>query len=314
MRGMMKDDRLVEMRVLRAVVETGGFTPAAHALGASQPFVSQTIQRLEARLATKLLHRTTRGQRLTPAGERYLDAARIVLETLERSETIWQQEAAQIDGQLRVSAPIAFGLDRVTPLMPGFLARHPGLSLDLRLTDDHEDLIAGAIDVAIRMGPLTDSSLRHRRLCRLRRLVVAAPAWVQSHGNPTTLDDLTGLPCLAWDANRDHLNHWVLDRAGERVTFHARSRFRGNQGMSLFQMCLAGVGVMRVAEHLARPAIRDGRLVEVLPDHTPADDTAIQAVFLPDRDMVPRIRSFIDTLIGAFRTPDWEAPSPSHGV
>ncbi|NKX44443.1 LysR family transcriptional regulator [Roseicyclus persicicus] len=310
----MKDDRLVEMRVFRAVVETGGFTAAAHALGASQPFVSQTVQRLEARLATKLLHRTTRGQRLTPAGERYLEAARHVLETVERSETLWQQEAAQIDGRLRVTAPIAFGLDRVTPLMPGFLSRHPGLSLDLRLTDDHEDLIAGAIDVAIRMGPLTDSSLRHRRLCRLRRLVVAAPALVQAHGRPATLDDLGRLPCLAWDANRDHLNRWAFDRGGDRVVFQARSRFRGNQGMSLFQMCLAGVGVMRVAEHLARPAIRDGRLVELLPDHAPADDTAIQAVFLPDRDMVPRIRSFIDMLVAAFRAPDWEADGPAPGA
>jgi DNA-binding transcriptional LysR family regulator len=304
----MNDDRLVEMRVFRAVVESGSFTAAAHALGASQPFVSQTIQRLEARLSIKLLHRTTRGQRLTPEGERFLDAARRVIDTLEKAEAIWQQEAAQIDGRLRVSAPIAFGLDRITPLMPDFLARHPGLSLELRLTDDHEDLIADSIDVAIRMGPLADSGLRHRRLCRLRRLVVAAPTLVARHGEPTTLGELATLPFLTWDANREHLNRWSFLKDGERKTFHARSQFRSNQGMSLFQMCLAGVGVMRVAEHLARPAIRQGQLVELMPDHAPADDTAIQAVFLPDRDMVPRIRNFIDMLAAAFRAPDWETP------
>lgn len=302
----MKDDRLIEMRVFRAVVETGGFSSAARVLGASQPFVSQTIQRLEARLATKLLHRTTRGQRVTPAGERFLEAARHALDTLEQAEAAWQREATQIDGRLRVSAPIAFGLDRVTPLMPAYLAAHPGLSLDLRLTDDHEDLIAEGIDVAIRMGPLTDSTLHHRRLCRLRRLVVAAPALVERHGTPATPEDLARMPMIAWDATREHLNRWTFLKDGARLSFHARSRFRGNQGMSLFQMCLTGVGVMRVAEHLARPAIRDGRLVELLPDHASADDTAIQALFLPDRDMVPRLRSFVDMLVTAFRNPDWE--------
>ncbi|MDG3041778.1 LysR family transcriptional regulator [Roseicyclus marinus] len=306
----MRDDRLVEMRVFRALVESGSFSSAARVLGASQPFVSQTIQRLEARLETKLLHRTTRGQRMTPAGERFFEAARHALDTLEQAEATWQIEAAQIAGRLRVSAPIAFGLDRVTPLMREFLSRHPGLSLDLRLTDDHEDLIADGIDVAIRMGPLTDSTLHHRRLCRLRRLVVAAPSLVQNGEPPATLDDLARMPMLAWDVTREHLNRWRFLKNGERLTFHAQSRFRSNQGMSLFQMCLDGVGVMRVAEHLARPAIRDGRLTELLPDHAPADDTAIQAVFLPDRDMVPRLRSFVDMLVEAFRKPDWELDRP----
>ena len=303
----MKDDRLVEMRVFRAAVETGGFSAAARALGASQPFVSQTIGRLEARLGAKLLHRTTRGQRLTPEGERFLEAARRVIGAVEEAETLWQRQAAQIEGRLRVSAPIAFGLDRITPMVPEVLARHPNLSLELRLTDDHENLIADGIDVAIRMGRLTDSGLVHRRLCRLRRIVVAAPDLVARHGAPATVEDLSRMPCIAWDASREHLNRWHFVRDGAGMTFHAQSRFRSNQGMSLFGMCLAGVGVMRAAEHLARPAIREGRLVQLLSDHAPADDTAIHAVFLPDRDMVPRIRSFVDDLAAAFRAPDWEA-------
>lgn len=302
----MKDERLVEMRVFRAVVETGGFTSAARALGASQPFVSQTIHRLEARLGAKLLHRTTRGQRLTPEGERFLGAARHVIGEVEKAEADWQREEAQIDGRLRVSAPIAFGLDRVTPLVPDFLARHPNLSLDLRLTDDHENLIEDGIDIAIRMGQLAGSRLMHRKLCALRRLVVAAPDFVARHGAPRSVEDLSRMPCIAWDGSREHLNRWSFVRGGDRMTFHARSRFRSNQGMSLFEMCLAGVGVMRVAEHLARPAIRKGQLMQLLADHEPADDTAIHAVFLPDRDMVPRIRSFIDFVAGAFRMPDWE--------
>lgn len=310
----MRDDRLVEMRVFRAVVATGAFGAAAHALGVSQPFVSQTIQRLEARLGTKLLHRTTRGNRLTAEGERFLDAARRVIDAVEAAEADWQRSDTQIEGLLRVSVPIAFGLDRITPLIPDFLARHPNVSLDLRLTDDVENLIDDRIDVAVRMGKPTDSSLMHRRLCGLQRILVATPGLVARYGAPERPADLARLPCVAWDASREHLNRWKFVENGEEVVFRAESRFRSNQGMSLYQMCLGGFGVMRVAEHLARPAIADGRLVQLLPDHVSMDDTEIYALFLPDRHLVPRIRSFVDFMIEAFRAPDWEAArrDPQH--
>ncbi|MDB9840454.1 LysR family transcriptional regulator [Planktomarina temperata] len=307
----MKNDRLLEMRVYQAVVATGAFTAAAHSLGVSQPFVSQTIQRLEKRLGVKLMHRTTRGHRLTPDGERFLDVARRVLDAVEAAESDWQISDAQVDGLLRVSVPIAFGLDRITSVIPGFLERHPKLSVEMRLTDDSERLIDDQIDVAIRMGTLSDSSLMHRRLCGLQRIVVATPALVARHGLPTRPADLAAFPCLAWDGGRAHLNRWRFIEDGKDVIFQAESRFRSNQGMSLYQMCLAGMGAMRAAEHLARPAIADGRLVQLLPDHTALDDTAIYAVFLPDRHMVPRIRSFIDFMVDTFRSPDWEATGPS---
>lgn len=307
----MKDDRLLEMRVYQAVVVTGGFTAAAHSLGVSQPFVSQTIQRLEKRLGVKLMHRTTRGHRLTPEGERFLEVARRVLDAVEAAEADWQLSDAQVEGLLRVSVPIALGLDRITSVIPDFLEKHPKLSLEMRLTDDSESLIDDQIDVAIRMGKLSDSGLMHRRLCRLQRIVVAAPALVARHGMPTRPADLGAFPCLAWDGSRSQLNRWKFLEDGKEITFHAESRFRSNQGMSLYQMCIAGVGAMRVAEHLARPAIEDGRLVQLLPDHTAVDDTAIYAVFLPDRHMVPRIRNFINFMVDAFRSPDWEATGPS---
>lgn len=302
----MKDDRLLEMRVYQAVVTTGAFTAAAHSLGVSQPFVSQTIQRLEKRIGVKLMHRTTRGHRLTPEGERFLEVARRVLDAVEAAESDWQISDAQVEGLLRVSVPIAFGLDRITPVIPDFLEKHPKLSLEMRLTDDRENLIDDQIDVAIRMGTLNDSSLMHRRLCGLQRIVVATPALVARHGLPTRPADLKVFPCLAWDGSRAHLNRWKFLEDGKEVIFHAESRFRSNQGMSLFQMCLAGMGAMRAAEHLAGPAISDGQLVQLLPGHTAVDDTSIHAVFLPDRHMVPRIRSFIDFMVGTFRNPDWE--------
>lgn len=301
----MKDERLLEMRVFVAVIEAGGFTPAAHGLGASQPFVSQTIQRLESRLGRKLLHRTTRSHRLTPEGEVFLNAARRAIREVDAAEAELQGSDEFISGSLRVSAPIAFGLDRITPLIPGFLAHFPQMSLDLRLTDDTENLIEDRIDVAIRMGRLSDSGLMHRRLCGLQRIIVAAPELIERHGNPDTPADLEHLPCLAWDGGRNHLNRWNFVVEGHPVTFRAESRFRSNQGMSLYQMCLAGLGVMRVAEHLARPAIADGRLVQLLAKYTETDDQSITAVFLSDRHLVPRIRVFIDFMIEAFKSPVW---------
>lgn len=309
----MRDDRLIEIQVFQAVVETGGFTLAANSLGVSQPFVSQTIQRLESRMGAKLLHRTTRGHRLTSEGERYLEGAKRVMLALEAAESDWQQSDEQVEGQLRVSVPIAFGLDRITPLIPNFLEKHPNIALDLRLTDETENLIDDRIDVAIRMGTLPDSSLKHRRLCDLQRILVAAPSLLEKYGMPKIPDELEKLPCVAWDGGREHLNRWRFVIGGETVVFHAKSRFRSNQGMSLYQMCIAGVGIMRVAEHLARPAVKQGQLVQLLREYTAVDDSAIYAVFLPERQMVPRIRSFIDFMVDAFRSPQWEMNNDSVG-
>ncbi|GMG81469.1 LysR substrate-binding domain-containing protein [Paralimibaculum aggregatum] len=306
----MKDDRLLEMRIFQAVVEAGSFTAAAHSIGVSQPFVSQTIQRLEARLGSKLLHRTTRGHRLTPEGETFLGAARRAIEAVEAADATLQQDGPRIAGHLRVSVPIAFGQDRITPLMPAFLSRHPHVSVELRLTDDIENLIEDRIDIAIRMGRLPDSSLMHRRLCGLQRIVVAAAGLVARHGMPASPAELDRFPCLAWDGSREHLNRWPFVVDGEPVIYRARSRFQSNQGMSLYQMCLAGFGVMRMAEHLARPAIDAGRLVQLLPEQTATDASAIYAVFLPDRSIVPRIRLFIEFMVESFRSPRWHAAAP----
>lgn len=301
----MKDERLIAMRVFEAVVEAGGFTAAARTLGVSQPFVSQTIQRLEKRLKTRLLHRTTRGHYLTPEGEAYLEGCRVAIASVESADALLQAGDDQIRGHLRISAPLAFGLDRVTPLVPTFLNRYPGISLDLMLTDDSVNLVEERVDVAIRMGHLADSSLLSRRLCQLTRVVVAAPRLIDRYGMPKVPQDLMRFPSLSWDGARDHLNRWSFVVDGQIHTYYADGRFRGNAGMALFQMCKDGFGIMRCAEHLARPAIHTGELVPLLENLQSPDDSAFHAVFLPDRNLLPRIRVFIDFMVDAFRIPDW---------
>jgi DNA-binding transcriptional LysR family regulator len=301
----MKDDRLVEMRVFKAVADAGGFTAAAHILGASQPFVSQSVTSLERRLGVQLLHRSTRVQRLTVEGERFLAACSRILQEIDHAET--EIGSARAVGDLRISAPLAFGMDQVVPSLPAFLTAHPQIRLHLSLSDALANLIEDGVDVAVRMGRLQDSSLISRKLCNLQRIVVASPAYVAAHGMPRAPGDLAGHNCLLWSGSQEHLNRWPFLIHGEREEITARGNFRSSNGMTLFQLCIAGVGVMRLAEHLALPAIRRNELVPLLPEYLARDDTAIHAVYLPERQLVPRIRAFVDHLIDIFKAPPWDA-------
>ena len=300
----MKDARLVEMRVFKAVADSGGFTTAARLLGASQPFVSQQLTHLEQRLGVQLLRRSTRKQRLTAEGERFLDACTRLLDELDQAEAL-VGGSAEPAGELRVSAPLAFGMDQVVPRLPEFLGAHPRISLTLSLSDAFVNLIEDGFDVAVRMGRLADSGLVGRRLCKLQRVVVASPTYIAQHGRPQAVADLSTHNCLMWSGAQEHLNAWPFVVEGERRAFVARGNFGSSSGMTLFQMCVAGTGVMRLAEHLALPAIRRGELLELLTEHLAPDDTAIHAVHLPERQLVPRIRSFVEFLVAMYASPPW---------
>jgi DNA-binding transcriptional LysR family regulator len=301
----MKDDRLVEMRVFKAVAETGGFTTAANLLGVSQPFVSQSITNLERRLGVQLLHRSTRTQRLTSEGEVYLGTCRRIIEEIDQAEgQIRSQEPV---GDLRVSAPRAFGMDQVVPQLPAFLEAYPKIKMHLSLSDTLINLLEDNFDVAIRMGRLQDSSLMSRKLCKLQRIVVASPKYLAAHGTPVTPHGLDRHNCLMWQAPMDRLNRWPFVINGKHEEIPIKGNFRSSDGTTLFQLCVAGVGIMRLAEHLALPAIKNKQLLPLLEDYQAEDDTAIHALFLPERKLVPRIRAFVDHFVDVFRNPPWFA-------
>lgn len=300
----MKDDRLQEMRVFKAVVDAGGFTAAALVLDVSQPFVSQSIGNLERRLGVQLLHRSTRTQRLTSEGKRFLSSCNLVLEAIEQAEA--EIRSSEPTGDLRVSAPQAFGIDQIVPALPGFITMYPKLAVRFSLSDSLVNLIEDNVDVAVRMGHLQDSSLRSRKLCNLQRIIVAAPDYIARHGLPLTPQGLDHHRCLLWEAPRDHLNQWPFIVNGKLEKIPVRGGFRSSDGSTLFELCVAGIGIMRLAEHLALPAIRSGKLVPLLSDYQALDDTAIYAVYLPERQLIPRIRAFVDYLVEVFRQPPWQ--------
>lgn len=302
----MKDERLLEMRVFKAVVEAGGFTAASNFLGVSQPFVSQSINSLERRLGVQLLHRSTRTQRLTSEGERFLMSCNQILDSVEEAEA--QVRSGEPTGNLRISAAHAFGMDQLVPALPGFLLAYPKLCVHFSLSDSNVNLIEDNFDVAVRMGRLQDSSMRSRKLCDLQRVVVAAPQYIAARGKPVTPQGLSRHACLTWEAPREHLNQWPFMLNGRLEKIAVQGNFRSTDGTTLFQLCMAGMGIMRLAEHLALPAIRTGRLVPLLAEYQAKDDTAIHVVYLPERQVVPRIRAFIDYFVETFREPPWHAP------
>ena len=167
------------------------------------------------------------------------------------------------------------------------------------------NLIDDNFDVTIRMGRLQDSSLRSRKLCDLQRMVVASPLYIAANGIPVTPQGLARHRCLMWEQPRDHLNGWPFMINKKRETIPVQGSFHSIDGTTLYQLCVAGMGIMRLAEHLALPAIRRGELVHLLSDYQSKDDTAIHAVYLPERQLVPKVRAFVDYLAEVFRGPPW---------
>jgi len=301
----MKDGRLTDMQVFKMVVETGGFTSAAHALGVSQSFVSQTVLNIEGRLGARLLNRSTREQRLSESGERYFEHCKRIIRQIDEEEAQFTSSTLKIDGELRITAPLSFGLDQIVPRLPMFQAMHPGLKVSLSLSDSLTNLIEENVDVAIRMGKLQDSSLISRKLCDLQRVVVASPDYVAKRGLPAHPRDLLEHDCLLWDEAHKHLNRWPFLVDGELQHVAVDGIFRSNNGQTLLAQCLAGVGIARGAEHVLLPAIHEKRLVRLLVANEPRDNTAIYVVYLADRKSAPKVRAYADYLIEWFREPPW---------
>jgi DNA-binding transcriptional LysR family regulator len=293
------------MRVFKAVAELGGFTAAAHALSATQPFVSRTIKNLETRLGITLLRRSTRHLSLTSEGEHFLASINRVLSELDAVEANVSNWRSEISGQIRLTAPTSFGVDQIIPLLPRFLAQHPDIRVNPSLSDTVVDLLDGRFDLAIRMGRLQDSMLVSRKLASLQRIVVASPQYVCERGMPKHPDDLAHHNCLRWDTPLEHLNNWPFIIDGKRVTMSVTGNFQCISGVASVSMCLAHVGIGRMAEHLSLPAIRRGELVPLLQEFRDDEELGIYVVFAKERVMHPRIRVFVDYLVECFKNPPW---------
>jgi DNA-binding transcriptional LysR family regulator len=303
----MKDERLSDMRIFKAVAETGGFTAAALALDLQQPYVSRAVSNLEKRLGVSLLRRSTRRLQLTQEGSQYLALCKRILDEIQTGEAQLARAGQHMSGDIRVTVATSFGMDQIVPLIPGFLERYPSLRVRLSLSDTLADIIGEGFDVAIRMGSLQDSNLVSRKLCHLQRVVTASPSYIAKHGVPSTPAELARHNCLMWEPPMDHLNHWPFVVKGERTSILINGNFQTSSGVSSVYMCLAGVGITRMAEHMVLPSIRSNMLVPLLTDFQPSDETAIYALYPRDSSLHPRVRAFIDYVTERLKRPPWAA-------
>ncbi len=282
------------MRTFAAAVEAGSFNAAADRLGISKKLVSKYVGQLEDRLRIKLLHRTTRRLGLTEAGERYYAQCLEVLERFDALEAGVRGGAGAVSGELRVSAPASFGEMFVMPLVAEFQAAHPGLSVNLQLSDRFVDLADDGFDLAIRIGALDDTAMIARRLARIELIAVAAPEYLARAGRPQDPRDLTRHACIR-DTNLRSGAGWPFQIDGVRRRVAVNTAFAVNSATATRALALAGKGITLCPDYVVAGDLADGRLERVLggyPSHRPD----VHVVYLDARYMPGRVRAFIDFL------------------
>lgn len=305
-RGGIGMDRLEGMEVFARVVEAESFSAAARGLGLSKSAVSKQVSRLEDRLGVRLLNRTTRRLSLTEAGAAFYQGCQRVVAEAEAAEQAITHLAAAPRGTLKVNAPMSFGVCHLAPALSDFMPRYPELTVDMALNDRMVDLVEEGFDVGIRIAALRDSSLIARRLAPSRRVLCAAPGYLAARGTPLALDDLNAHHCLLYSYQVSG-DHWGFGGPGGERRLKVRGRLRVNNGDALLEAALAGLGIAFLPSFICGEALRAGRLVHLLPEWSGSNDAAIHAVYPAGRNLLPKVRVFVDFLAERFGgTPYWD--------
>jgi DNA-binding transcriptional LysR family regulator len=296
-------NRAAEMEVFVRVVDLGGFTAAAREFRLTPSGVSKLVSRLEGRLSARLINRSTRRLQLTPEGQAFYDRAVRVLSDIDEAEREAAAGAAP-RGHLRVNSNIPFGMRHVMPLVPQFLERYPEVTLDIVLSDSVFDLMQERADIAIRVGPLRDSSLVARKLGTSRMAVVASPKYIARHGVPNTPDDLANHKGVGWTFFRT-IGGWPF-RTGEATEQVSPPPVaRASDGEAARLLALGAAGLARLALFHIAADIEAGRLVPVLEEFNPGDREDMHAVYLGQGGPLPaRVREFIKFLSDQIRIDD----------
>ena len=290
---------LEEVGVFLAIVDTGSMTAAAERLAQPVSTVSRLLARLERKLGTALLRRTTRRLDLTDEGHAFVPDAREIVAAVQLAEDRVMARRGQLSGQLRVDAATPFMLHVLVPLMPGYRARHPNVTLTLSSNEGFVDLLERRIDLAIRIGELKDSTLHSRLLGHSRIRIAATPAYLQRHGTPADLPALLGHELLGF-SEPDVLNLWALLDAGGRQVKIVPT-VRASSGETIRQLALQDMGILCMADFLIADDIAAGRLVEVLPHLLTEVRRPIQAVYYQHSAVSAKVDSMVGYLADALR-------------
>jgi DNA-binding transcriptional LysR family regulator len=294
-----------EMTSFVRVVEAGSISRAAEQLGMAKSGVSRRLAELETRLGVSLMNRTTRRSSLTDAGRAYYEGAVKLLSDVAELDAVVADSEASLKGKLRLAAPLSFGLCHLAPAIEEFMTTHPGVLIDIDFSDRQIDLVAQGVDLAIRIAELRDSGLRARRICPIRLMLCASPAYLDQFGAPATPADLSGHRILHYDIGGGPVLRLADGRGGEQQV-PVEPRLVANNGDFLCDLAIAGHGIILTPSFIAWRAVAVGDLVPLMSRHWPAPLNAY-AVYPQTRHLSRRARVFIDFLAERFgENPYWD--------
>ncbi|MCO7227416.1 LysR family transcriptional regulator [Pleionea sp. CnH1-48] len=297
---MLATDLLSGMVTFVSVVRSGSFTKAAQDSGHSTSFISKEINKLEARLGVRLLHRTTRSLSLTPEGELYFRQCEHIVQEAELAEQALGGRQLEPKGTLRLTCPVSFGLSRLRPVLAQFIEQYPQVQLELDLNDRKVDMVAEGFDLAIRAsGQLEDSSLICRRFMKSQGVVLAAPKYLKKFGTPKHPEELREHKVISY-SNLSQPNVWTFEHATEPdMNVSLNCQVITNSPELELSLCVEGAGITRLPLFNLEDELQTGQLVELFPDYKrPVID--IFLVYPSRKHMSAKVRCFIDFILETF--------------
>ena len=292
------NDRISSLRLFSRVARSGSFTTAGKEIGLSQPSVSRIISKLEKDLGAALFVRSTHAVKLTEAGADYLARLDPILAALEEADHL-VRGTGELRGHLRVGSATSFAVREIVPRLPEFMAQHPELRVDLVLTDSRQDLIEEAIDVALRSGPLRDSTMTARKLGESRRLIAASPAYLEKAGTPKVPADLAGHQIILGPSSAGTAG-WTFQKKGKTTSVRVESQLMITVNEGTTAAAVAGMGIVSTALMGCRSEIERGELVQLLADWD-IGTVEVNAVLAGGHNAKASSRAFVDYLVASFR-------------
>lgn len=291
---------LDDMGVFVRVVEQGSFSAAGRMLRMSPALVSSRIARLESHLGVRLFNRTTRKVSVTEAGRRYYEDCLDIRRRVSDAEARISEHDTAPSGILRITSSTSFGQQFLAGIIPEFAEKYPAITIQYRMTDALVDVLGDGMDIAIRVGPLDDSSFKVRILSPCPRFIFASPAYLERHGTPKSPRDLVNHNCLLLRFPGSRQYRWHFTENGESYDVAVEGTLDSNNGEVLKQWAIEGVGLVLSAYYEVANEVNTGRLKAVLAGYMP-QNAYIAALYPYDRYVPPRVRSFIDYLDIAMR-------------
>lgn len=283
---------LAALQAFVKVVQAGSFTRAAEALDTHKAHLSRVIGQLERELGARLLERTTRSLSLTEVGREFHQRATAILASVDDARAAVAQAQGEPRGTLRLTCGVEFGMLAVGPWIHRYLAQFPAMRVDAEITGRIVDLVHEGFDLAIRVGPLPDSTLAARRLGTLSYALYAAPAYLERRGSPHTPDDLAGHDLLVFSPGSAPAG-WTLAHEGQTRRVTTAPRFRASNSFAVCDAAAAGLGVALLPRRVGDPLAAQGRLRTVMQDWS-APEVPVSAVFASARYLAPKVRAFVE--------------------